>query len=179
MTRIRLSKQIIGLIGWLMLAFAAAAIGGTASANAGAFYQQLARPEWAPPGWLFGPVWSVLYLLMGIAAWLVWREHGFSGAGIALILFIIQLAANALWTWVFFAWQQGAWAFGEILFLWALILCTTVAFWRVRPLAGILLLPYLAWVAFASALTYSLWQLNPQLLAGCITPAMLRLFLYT
>jgi benzodiazapine receptor len=164
MARIPASKQILGLLGWLILTIVAAVIGGVASANAGAFYQQLTRPGWAPPAWLFAPVWSVLYLLIGIAAWLVWRTHGFRGAGRALYLFLIQLAANALWTWLFFAWQQGALAFVEILILWALILGTVVAFWRVRPLAGALLLPYLAWVTFASALTFTTWQLNPQLL---------------
>jgi len=157
-------NQSLGLLGWLIVTFAAAAIGGAASANAGAFYQQLTLPGWAPPAWLFAPAWSVLYLLMGIAAWLVWRERGFRGARTALSLFFIQLALNALWTWLFFAWQQGALAFGEILILWALILGTLVAFWRVRPLAGVLLLPYLAWVTFATALTFTTWQLNPPLL---------------
>ena len=102
---------------------------------------------------------------MGIAAWLVWREHGFRKASTALSLFLIQLAANALWTWLFFVWHLGALAFGEILILWALILSTVVAFWRLRPIAGALLLPYLAWVTFACALTYAVWRRNPQLLA--------------
>jgi benzodiazapine receptor len=165
MATIPMSSQLLGLLGWLILAFVAAAIGGLASANAGAFYQQLVRPEWAPPGWLFAPVWSVLYLCMGIAAWLVWRERGFRASGTALVLFMTQLAANALWTWLFFVWQQGALAFAEILILWAMILATLVAFWRVRLLAGALLLPYLAWVTFALALTFATWQLNPRLLA--------------
>lgn len=164
MNRISLSRQIFGLAGWLVLSFAAAAIGAVASINAGEFYQQLIRPDWAPPAWLFGPVWSVLYLLMGIAAWLVWREHGFRGAQAALSLFIIQLAANALWTWLFFAWQSGSLAFIEIIILWALILATIAAFWRASPLAGALLLPYLAWVTFAVALTFAAWRLNPQTL---------------
>jgi tryptophan-rich sensory protein len=157
-------RQGIGLAGWLLGSFAAAAVGGVASANAGDFYQQLARPGWAPPPWLFGPVWSVLYLMMGIAAWLVWRERGFRGARAALTLFIVQLAANALWTWLFFAWRRGALAFGEILLLWVLIAATIAAFWRVRPLAGALLLPYLLWVSFAAALTFAVWRMNPALL---------------
>jgi translocator protein len=162
MIRRSVPNQSLGLLGWLIATFAAAAIGGAASANAGAFYQLLSLPGWAPPAWLFAPAWSVLYLLMGIAAWLVWRERGFHGARTALSLFFIQLALNALWSWLFFAWQQGALAFGEILILWALILGTLVAFWRVRPLAGVLLLPYLAWVTFATVLTFAAWQLNPQ-----------------
>jgi benzodiazapine receptor len=157
-------RQWMGLAGWLLASFAAAAVGGVASANAGDFYQQLARPAWAPPSWLFGPVWSVLYLLMGIGAWLVWRERGFRGARGALWLFVVQLAANALWTWLFFAWRRGALAFGEILLLWVLIAATITAFWRVRPLAGALLIPYLLWVTFATALTFAVWRMNPALL---------------
>lgn len=157
-------KHTLGLIGWLVLGFAAAAVGGLASADAPAFYHELALPAWAPPAWVFGPVWTLLYLLMGIAAWLVWRERGFGGARTALSLFLIQLAANALWSWLFFAWRLGALAFVEIVILWALILMTIVAFWRVRPLAGTLLVPYFVWVSFATALNYAIWQLNPQLL---------------
>lgn len=135
-----------------------------ASANAAGFYQSLSRPDWAPPPWLFGPVWTVLYLMIGIAAWLVWRERGFAGARAALSLFVMQLAANALWTWIFFAWRRGALAFAEIVVLWILIVATMMAFWRIRRIAGALFIPYLAWVTFASALTYCIWKLNPDLL---------------
>lgn len=158
------SNQVLGLAGWLLISFAAAAVGAVASVNAGDFYQQLARPDWAPPGWLFSPVWTTLYVLMGIAAWLVWRAHGFHGARTALILFLIQLAVNALWSWLFFVWRQGAMAFVEALLLWVLIACTVVAFWRLRRLAAVLLLPYLAWVGFACALTFATWRLNPGVL---------------
>jgi tryptophan-rich sensory protein len=158
-------KQILGLFAWLAISFAAAALGGLASADAEVFYRELARPGWAPPAWIFAPVWSLLYLLMGIGAWLVWREHGFRKASATLSLFLVQLGANALWTWLFFVWHLGALAFGEILIVWLLILCTVFAFWRVRPLAGALLFPYLGWVTFASALTYSVWKRNPTLLA--------------
>jgi tryptophan-rich sensory protein len=159
-----MTKQILGLLAWLAISFSAAAVGGLASADAATFYRELARPGWAPPGWLFAPVWSLLYLLMGIAAWLVWRERGFRSASFALSLFLVQLGANALWTWLFFVWHRGAFAFAEILVLWLLILGTVIAFWRVRRLAGALLLPYLGWVTFASALTYSIWKRNPGLL---------------
>ena len=165
MTDIPKSTQIIGLIGWLILTFIAAAIGSAASAESGLFYQQITRPEWAPPAWLFAPVWTALYLLMGISAWIVWRVDGFRAARIALSLFIIQLILNAIWTWIFFVWKQGALAFAEILVLWVLILCTAIAFWRVRALAGIFLLPYLAWVSFASVLTFTIWRLNPFILS--------------
>ncbi|RPH67113.1 MAG: tryptophan-rich sensory protein [Burkholderiales bacterium] len=153
--------RLAGLVGWLVLSFVAAGVGAIASADAGDFYRQLVRPGWAPPGWLFAPVWSLLYLLIGVAAWLVWSARGFRGARAAMSLFLVQLVANALWTWLFFAWRLGALAFAEILVLWALIVATMVAFWRVRPLAGVLLLPYLGWVTFASALTLATWRLNP------------------
>ncbi|MEO8195451.1 MAG: TspO/MBR family protein [Thermoanaerobaculia bacterium] len=156
--------DIAGLVGWILLCFAAAATGAVASAQAGGFYAQLARPAWAPPAWLFGPAWTVLYLFMGIAAWLVWRDGGFRQRGLALTLFLVQLAVNALWTWLFFVWHLGALAFVEIVLLWGLILATAVAFRRARPLAGALLLPYLAWVTFAAALTWAIWQGNPGLL---------------
>lgn len=156
--------DVAGLVGWILLCGAAAATGAVASAQAGNFYAQLARPSWAPPAWLFGPVWTVLYLLMGIAAWLVWRECGFRQRGLALTLFLVQLAVNALWTWLFFVWHRGALAFVEIVLLWALILATTVAFRRARVLAGALLWPYLAWVTFAAALTWAIWRGNPALL---------------
>jgi tryptophan-rich sensory protein len=157
-------KQIVGFVAWLAASFIAAAIGGAASIQAGPFYTQLVRPEWAPPPALFGPVWTILYTPMGIAAWLVWRVGGFRAARAALFLFIAQLALNSLWSWLFFGWHLGGLAFAEIVLLWALIIATLVSFWRVKPLAGALLVPYLLWVSFASALNYSVWQLNPQVL---------------
>ena len=157
------SKQIAGLIGWLALAFVAAAISGIASTRAPEFYQALIRPSWAQPAALFGPVWSVLYLLMGLASWLVWREGSKNTRG-ALRLYLVQLVLNSLWSWLFFAWHQGRWAFFEIVVLWVMILATVVAFWRIRPLAGVLLVPYLLWVSFATALAYTVWMLNPALL---------------
>lgn len=158
------STQVAGLAGWIALSVVAGAVGAFASADAGSFYEQLQRPVWAPPAWLFGPVWSALYLMMGVAAWLVWRESDRADTGGALVLYVAQLAANGLWTWLFFAWRQGAWAFAEILVLLVLIVATIFAFWRVRPGAGLLLLPYLIWVGFASGLTYAIWRANPGLL---------------
>ena len=159
------SRQAIGLAGWLLLTFAAAAIGAIATADAGAFYSELTRPSWAPPGWLFGPVWSILYALMAVSAWWVWRARGFAGARTGLLLFVVQLAANALWSWLFFAWQRGGLAFAEVLVLWCLIAATVIAFWRISTLAAALLVPYFAWVTFASALTFAVWKLNPGLLS--------------
>ncbi len=162
MTPRSLASQVVGLIGWLLVAFAAAAVGAMASVDSAAFYAQLNKPSWAPPAWLFGPVWTVLYGLMGVSAWLVWRSPG-SARG-ALSVFIAQLLANALWSWLFFAWHRGALAAAEVLVLLALIACTAVAFWRHSRLAAVILLPYLLWVGFASLLTWAVWQRNPGVL---------------
>lgn len=157
-------KQVLGFIGWFVISFAASAVGAVASIQAKSFYGQLAQPAWAPAPWLFGPVWTVLYAMMAIAAWLVWRSGGFRTNRVALSLFLGQLLLNALWSWLFFVWHLGALAFAETLFLWVSIVATIVLFWRVRPLAGALLIPNLLWVSLASFLNYSLWQLNPQIL---------------
>lgn len=157
-------KQIGGLVAWLAICFIAASIGAAASVQAGSFYTQLARPEWAPPSGWFGPVWTILYVLMGISAWLVWRTGGFRSARTALTLFLVQLGFNAIWSWLFFGWHLGALAFMDVILLWGLIVATLVAFWRIKPFAGVLLIPYLLWVSFAAALNYSVWQLNPQVL---------------
>lgn len=164
MTHPSVKNQALGLAGWLAASFLTAGIGAIASASAAAFYGQLSQPSWAPPAWLFGPVWSALYVLMGIAAWLVWRERGFRGAVAALKLYVAQLFANALWSWLFFAWHQGALSLAEIVVLWLLIAGTIGAFWRLQRVAALLLVPYLAWVSFAAALTFSLWRLNPAVL---------------
>jgi translocator protein len=157
-------KQIFGLIVWFVLCFAASAVGAVASIQAQSFYQQITQPTWAPPSWVFGPVWTLLYAMMAVAAWLVWGRGGLRANRIALSIFGAQLALNALWSWLFFAWYFGALAFVDIVLLWLLIVATIVSFWRVSPLAGALLVPYLLWVSFASALNYSIWQLNPLVL---------------
>lgn len=156
------SSQVLGLLGWLLAAFAAAAVGAIASVDAGSFYAQLSKPSWAPPAAVFGPVWSALYALMGVSAWMVWRSPG--PKAVALGLFCAQLAANALWSWLFFAWHRGALAAVEVLVLLALIAATMVAFWRASRWAALLLVPYLLWVSFASALTWAVWRDNPGLL---------------
>jgi tryptophan-rich sensory protein len=154
--------QVLGLLLWLALTFAAGAIGAIASSDAASFYGQLSKPSWAPPAAIFGPVWTALYALMGIAAWLVWRAPGPKRA--ALAVFCAQLAANALWSWLFFAWRTGAAAAVEVLMLLALIVATVAVFWKHSRVASLLLLPYALWVSFASALTWTLWRGNPGLL---------------
>lgn len=151
----------LSLLGWLVLCFSASALGAVASVNARGFYKELVSPGWAPPGWVFGPVWTVLFVCMAVAVWLVGRTAtDQKPKRVALGLFVAQLAANCLWSWLFFAWQMGGAAFAEILLLWLLIACTAVAFWRIKPLAGALLVPYLMWVTFAAMLNWALWRGN-------------------
>ena len=159
-----LQSQVLGLLGWFLVTVAAASVGALTAGRAASFYGQLSQPAWAPPPWLFGPVWSVLYILMAVSAWLVWRERGFSGAGLALGLFLAQLVANALWSWLFFVLHRGALSVAEIAVLWLLILATIVAFWPSDRLAALMLVPYLAWVSVASALTWTLWRANHDVL---------------
>lgn len=154
-------KNIAWLIFWIALPVIAGGIGAVASASAPVFYRQLVQPSWAPPPSVFGPVWTTLYLLMGVAAFLVWRARGWSAI---LTFFVVHLAFNALWSWLFFAWHLGAVSAIDIVVLWMMIAALVVAFWRVRSLAGALLVPYLAWVTFATALNFTLWRLNPTLL---------------
>jgi translocator protein len=154
----------LALAGWLLLTISAGGLGAIASADAREFYAALDRPAWAPPPGVFGPVWTLLYVCMAVAAWLVWRERGFARARGALGLFLLQLVANALWSWLFFAWHRGGWAFTDIIVLLLLVVATLLAFARIRRAAAWLLAPYLAWVAFAAVLNWSVWQRNPALL---------------
>jgi tryptophan-rich sensory protein len=153
----------LALAGWLALCAVAGAVGAIASAGAKEFYATLDQPSWAPPAAVFGPVWTLLYIAMAVAAWLVWRERGFARARGALGLFLVQLVLNALWSWLFFAWHLGALAFADIVALLVLIVATVVSFAKIRQLAAWLLAPYLAWVTFAMLLNYSVWQRNPVL----------------
>ena len=153
-----------GLVLWAAVCLFAAAVGAFASLRAATFYAELVRPDWAPPAAVFGPVWTILYAMMAVAAWLVWRRREIRPARIALAFFVLQLVLNALWSWLFFGWNQGALSFLDIVLLWALIVATLVLFWRISPLAGLLLVPYLAWVTFAAALNYEIWQLNRSIL---------------
>jgi tryptophan-rich sensory protein len=163
MTRRSKRWQALGLLAWLGIVFVAAAVGALASVDAASFYLQLDKPSWAPPSSAFGPVWSVLYALMGVSAWLVWREQDDKPVVRALSLFMAQLFANALWSWLFFAWRLGAASFGDVVLLLVLIVLTIAAFFRITRLAALLMVPYLAWVCLASALTWSVWQGNPAL----------------
>lgn len=157
-------RAVAGWIGWVALSLAAGQVGNLlGNAAASPLYRRLDLPSWAPPGAVFAPVWITLYVLMGTAAWLVWRERGFDGARAALTLFIVHLLFNAAWTGIFFGLGAPGLAFAEIVVLWLMIAALVVLFWRQRALAGVLLLPYLAWVTFAAALNYAIWRMNPGL----------------
>jgi translocator protein len=151
-------RSALALVGWLTLSFAAAAMGGFFLP--GGWYAGLRKPLWNPPNWIFGPVWTVLYATMAVAAWLVWKRGGFAGQRFALSLFLMQLLLNALWSPLFFGLRNPGLAFVDIVLLWLAVLATVVAFWKTRPLTGALLVPYLAWVSFASVLNFAIWRLN-------------------
>lgn len=152
------TKTIPGLIGWLGLCYGAASLGGIFMP--GEWYAALKKPSWNPPGWIFGPVWSALYTMMAVAAWLVWRRGGFAAQRWLLGLFLAQLALNAAWTPLFFGLHWPGAAFAEIVLLWLAIVATIAAFRRASRTATLLLVPYLAWVSFAAALNLALWRLN-------------------
>ena len=124
------------------------------------WYRTLQKPTWIPPDSVFGPVWTTLYVLMAIAAWLVWKPAGSKAAAMPLAFFGAQLLLNVSWSWIFFGMHQPAWAFVEIVILWLAILATTAAFFRCLKAAGWLLVPYLAWVSFAGVLNFTIWRMN-------------------
>jgi benzodiazapine receptor len=130
------------------------------SMSVDSWYPTLEKPKWNPPGWVFGPVWTVLYLSIAFAGWLIWQQRSLRSVRPALVLFGIQLSLNLLWSGLFFGMRNPMLAFFEIILLWVAILLTTIAFWRLRPKAGMLLLPYLAWVGFAALLNFSIWRMN-------------------
>ena len=151
-------KALPGLVLWLGAALAAGLLGSQFAP--GEWYASLTKPAWTPPNSVFAPVWTVLYVMMGVSAWLVWRKEGFAGAAVPLALFLLQLVLNSLWSYLYFGAQQPMLAFVEIVLLWIVIFVTTLGFWKVTPAAGMLLVPYLCWVAFAAVLNLQLWRLN-------------------
>lgn len=151
-------NNVMGLALWVLASLAAGGIGSRFMP--GQWYASLLKPAWTPPSAVFAPVWTALYLLMGVAAWLVWRRLGFSGAAWSLSLFIVQLGLNACWSYLFFGAHRPLYALLDIVLLWLVILVTLVRFWKIVPASGALMLPYLLWVTFASALNFQLWRLN-------------------
>ena len=124
------------------------------------WYPTLQKPSWNPPAWLFGPVWTILYLMMAIAAWIVWRKRELISVNSSLALFVFQLILNAAWSPLFFGLRNPLAGLLDIVPLWAAILVTLISFWKISPAAGILLVPYWLWVSFATALNYAVWKLN-------------------
>lgn len=155
-------RNAVQLILAITVPLAVGGLSGLATARGVAsWYPTLAKPSFNPPAWVFGPTWTVLYILMGVALFLVWRQGlDTQGVRLALIAFGVQLMLNALWSIIFFRMQSPGWAFAEIILLWIAIIATLWAFWRVLPAAGWLLVPYLAWVSFAGVLNGSIWILN-------------------
>lgn len=151
----------IGLIVLLMICLGTAGVGAAlTNPEIDGWYRTIAKPSWNPPDRVFGPVWTTLYTMMAIAAWLIWKPAGFRAAALPLTLFAVQLLLNSLWSWIFFRMHQPGWAFVELVALWLAIAATTIAFFRRSRLAGWLLVPYLAWVSFACVLNFTIWRLN-------------------
>jgi len=150
-------SSIVSLVVSFVICFGAAFVGTRFLPDE--WFKRLNKPSWNPPNWLFAPVWTLLYALMAIAAWRVWEQVGLNAA-LVLALFVIQLVLNSAWTWIFFGLHRLDRAFVDIVVLWVLIAATLIGFWQVNPLAGLLLLPYLAWVSFASFLNLTIWRLN-------------------
>lgn len=155
------SRQLVALLVLLGVCFGTAAIGAAWTATAvHDWYPALQKPAWTPPDAVFGPVWSALYLLMALSAWLVWRRGGWTENSSALGLFTVQLILNLAWSGVFFALRTPAIAFVEIILLWCAIVVTLWSFRRVSTLAATLLVPYLLWVSYAAALNGTIWRMN-------------------
>lgn len=155
---IALKNDWISLLVFLAACFAVAVLGSVAtSPEIPRWYATLRKPSWTPPNWLFAPVWTALYAMMAIAAWLVWKRAGWS---LALTLFSIQLVLNLVWSFIFFKFHSPPLALIDIVLLWAAIAATIVKFAAVSQIAALLLVPYLIWVTFATALNFSIWRLN-------------------
>jgi len=152
------TKKVATLIGWIALCSLAGVFG--AQFEPGTWYELLSKPAWTPPNWIFPVVWPILYVLMGISAWMMWQVKEVDLSGTEFRWFFVQLILNALWSWLFFGLHLIGTGLAEILLLWISIIFTIMLFWGRKRLAGILLIPYLLWVSYASALNFAIWQLN-------------------
>ncbi|MFO1057574.1 MAG: TspO/MBR family protein [Dongiaceae bacterium] len=150
--------SVIGLACFVIACFLAALTG--AFFRPGDWYERLKKPWWRPPNWLFAPVWTVLYVMIAVAGWLVWREAGFASAGLALAAYAVQLVLNAAWSPLFFGLRRPDLAFVDIVLIWLSIVATILLFYPIHAGAALLLVPYLAWVSVASALNFTVWRLN-------------------
>jgi benzodiazapine receptor len=150
--------SIVGLACFITACFLAALTG--AWFRPGEWYERLKKPSWRPPNRLFAPVWTILYVMIAVAGWLIWREAGFAGAGLALAVYALQLVLNAAWTPLFFGLHRPDLGFVLIVLIWISIIATIVLFYPIDVEAALLLVPYLAWVTFATALNFAIWRLN-------------------
>lgn len=156
-----MSRHWLALAVFILICLGAGALGSWfTTPSLDGWYAGLRKPSWNPPDWIFAPVWTTLYLLMAVAAWLVWRRAGFAGGRTALALFAVQLILNVGWSALFFGMRNPGAAFVEIVLLWLAIVVTVAAFRPVSRAAAWLLVPYLAWVTFAGALNLTIWRLN-------------------
>ena len=159
--RFKLNRDLLGLVGFVALCLVVSSIGGAITATSvGTWYQALQKPIFNPPDWVFAPVWATLYLLMAIAGWRVWRRSQFELSHPALMVFTVQLGLNLAWSSLFFGLQRIDLAMVEIVILLITIIANTFLFWRIDRLAGVLFVPYVLWVMYATALNISLWLLN-------------------
>ena len=153
------ASSLLALFGSIAACFLAAMTG--AFFRPGEWYERLKKPSWRPPNRLFAPVWTVLYVMIAVSGWLVWREAGFAGAALPLAVYALQLVFNAAWTPLFFGLHRPDLGFVDIVLVWSSIVATIVLFTPIHLAAALLLLPYLAWVTFATALNFTVWRLNP------------------
>ncbi len=154
-------RDWFGLVGFFLLSFVVSGVGGAITATSVSnWYQTLERSVLSPPDWVFGPVWTTLFIFMAVAGWRVWRQKASQARKQALFVYGLQLALNLLWSFLFFGLQQIGWSLAEIVVLLLVILVNTVLFWRLDRLAGALFVPYAAWVSYATILTGTLWLLN-------------------
>jgi tryptophan-rich sensory protein len=155
-------KNWLRLVVSIILPLAVGAVAGMFTASEiNGWFQTINKPTWQPPNWVFGPVWTVLYVMMGVAFYLIWnKEAPKTTKRLAMTLWIIQLVFNFLWSFIFFKKHQLDWALGEILVLWFFILLTILFFARISKLAAWLMVPYISWVTFASLLTFYIYDLN-------------------
>lgn len=156
-------RKWLALAGFVVLCLAVGGIAGWAtSGSIDSWYRTIAKPDWTPPDWVFGPAWTTLYILMAVAAWRVWQTGGgFNGAArTALIWFFVQLAFNFGWSFAFFTAQSPLLGLIEVVPFWLSIMVTMVLFWRLDRWAGLMFVPYICWVSFAAALNFTIWLMN-------------------
>lgn len=154
------TNSVLTLIICIAIPLVAGSVSGMLTSKTDGWYDSLTRPSFNPPGYLFGIVWPVLYILMGISLYLIWKSQPGNLRTMALCVFAIQMILNFLWSFIFFRFHRIGWAFAEILLVWISIVVMIIVFYKISRTAGLLQIPYLLWVTFASILNGSYWLLN-------------------